>query len=276
MSGELATNLTGRYVELEVLPLSFSEFIDGKADLKDKEVLFNEYLFSGFPYLLRTESYMEAIEYLRGIYSTVLLNDIVARIGNPDPNLIERIIRCLLSSIGTLVSTNKIKNTLMSQNISLSYTSLENYLSTLTSSLLFYSVPRFDIKRRKLLKRFEKYYAVDMGFRNLLIPDHREDLGHIIENIVYLELRRRYFKVYVGNLGKYEVDFVAVRERGEYSYFQVALSTLDEDTLERELRSLREIKDHYPKILLTLDKIRPSANYDGIMKKNLIDWLLEK
>ena len=137
---------------------------------------------------MQTSSYAEKIDYLRGIYNSILLNDIVTRLGNPNPTIIERIVRTLLSSTGSLISTNKIRNTLVSQNVSISHNTLENYLTTLTDSLLFYSVPRFDVKGRALLQRLEKYYPVDLGLRHLLLPDHKEDIGHILENIVYLEL----------------------------------------------------------------------------------------
>lgn len=278
MSSQLATNLTGRYVEIEVLPLSFEEYLSGQSlseNLNTTEI-FNNYLFSAFPYLLQTSSYAEKIDYLRGIYNSILLNDIVTKLGNPNPTIIERIVRTLLSSTGSLISTNKIRNTLVSQNVSISHNTLENYLTTLTDSLLFYSVPRFDVKGRALLQRLEKYYPVDLGFRHLLLPDHKEDIGHILENIVYLELRRRYSQVYVGNLDKYEVDFVVVTDLGHYAYYQVSETTLAPETLERELRPLEAIKDQFPKYLLTMDTIQPTANYNGIEKKNIIDWLLEQ
>lgn len=273
MSSELATNLTGRYVEMEVLPLSFAEYLQDRDDI---EKAFDEYLFSGFPYLLQTDTYEERVEYLRGIYNSILVNDIVRRIGNPDPSVIERIVRTLLSSVGSLVSLNKLKNTLKSNQVSISHASLEKYLTTLTDSLLFYEVARFDVKGRSLLERKGKYYVVDMGIRNMLLPDHKEDFGHILENIVYLELRRRYSKVYVGNVGKYEVDFVVVTDQGSYEYYQVSETTLSSETLERELRSLEAIKDQFPKYLLTMDRINANANYDGIVKKNILDWLLEE
>lgn len=278
MSSQLATNLTGRYVEIEVLPLSFEEYLSGQSlteNLNTTEI-FNNYLFSAFPYLLQTSSYDEKIDYLRGIYNSILLNDIVTRLGKPNPTIIERIVRTLLSSTGSLISTNKIRNTLVSQNVSISHNTLENYLTTLTDSLLFYSVPRFDVKGRALLQRLEKYYPIDLGLRHLLLPDHKEDIRHILENMVYLELRRRYSQVYVGNLDKYEVDFVVVTDLGHYAYYQVSETTLAPETLERELRPLEAIKDQFPKYLLTMDTIQPTANYNGIEKKNIIDWLLEK
>ena len=278
MSSKLATNLTGRYIEIEVLPLSFAEYLSGQplSENQNKAEIFNDYLFSAFPYLLQTSSYAEKIDYLRGIYHSILLNDIVTRLGNPNPTIIERIVRNLLSNTGSLISTNKIRNTLVSQNTSISHDTLEKYLKALTDSLLFYSVPRFDVKGRALLQRLEIYYPVDLGLRHLLIPDHKEDFGHILENIIFLELRRRYSQVYVGNLDKYEVDFIVVTDIGHYAYYQVSETTLNPETLERELRPLEAIKDQFPKYLLTMDTIQPTANYNGIEKKNIIDWLLEK
>ncbi|HHW7568264.1 TPA: ATP-binding protein [Mannheimia haemolytica] len=197
------------------------------------------------------------------------------RIGNPNPSIIERIVRTLLSSVGSLISTNKIRNTLASQQVTVSHISLDNYLQTLTDSLLFYAVPRFDVKGRALLQRLAKYYAVDLGFRHLLLPDHQEDFGHLLENLVYLELRRRYPNVYVGNIDKFEVDFVVVTDMGSYEYYQVSETTLSSETLARELRPLQAISDQYPKYLLTMDSIQPNVNYNGIQKKNILDWLLE-
>jgi predicted AAA+ superfamily ATPase len=278
MSGDLATDLTGRYVEKEVQPLSFAEYYSWASEAEgsggDKTKVFNDYLFSGFPYLINTSSYTERIEYLRGIYNSILLNDIVPRSGSADPTLIERIIRTLLSSVGSIVSANKIRHTLESQGVSIAYATLNKIIDSLADSLLFYAVPRYDVKGRALLQRLEKYYVSDLGFRNLLLPDHQEDFGLTLENLVYLELRRRYTKVYVGNIDKYEVDFVAISDGGGCEYYQVSESTLDSATLARELRSLQLIPDNYPKYLLTLDTIQPSANYDGIQKMNAIEWLL--
>ncbi|NQM38747.1 ATP-binding protein [Streptococcus suis] len=175
----------------------------------------------------------------------------------------------------TVPSDVSIKNTLISQGVKIAHATLEQYLNSLTDSLLFYAVPRFDVKGRSLLQRLEKYYTVDLGFRNLLLPDHQEDIGHMIENIVFLELCRRYSKAYVGNVDKYEVDFIAVTEQGHFAYYQVSETTLEPETLERELRPLQKISDNYPKYILTMDTIQPYANYGGIEKMNLLDWLVE-
>lgn len=275
MSSQLATNLTGRYVELEVLPLSFKEYWEGGGEGQSRVDDFNRYFFSAFPYLLQTREQIERIEYLRGVYHSILLNDIVPRLGKVSPSMLERIIRCLLSSLGSQISANKIRNTLVSQGASIAHNTLETYLDGLTDSLLFYAVPRFDVRGRALLQRLEKYYVVDLGFRHLLLPDHQEDMGHLLENLVYLELRRRYAQVYIGHIDSYEVDFVAVTAEGDYAYYQVSQSTLSPDTLERELRPLQAIPDQYPKYLLTMDEFQPSANYNGIQKLPLLDWLLD-
>lgn len=275
MSSQLATNLTGRYVELEVLPLSFKEYWEGGGEGQSRVDDFNRYFFSAFPYLLQTRGQIERIEYLRGVYHSILLNDIVPRLGKVSPSMLERIIRCLLSSLGSQISANKIRNTLVSQGASIAHSTLETYLDGLTDSLLFYAVPRFDVRGRALLQRLEKYYVVDLGFRHLLLPDHQEDMGHLLENLVYLELRRRYAQVYIGHIDSYEVDFVAVTAEGDYAYYQVSQSTLSPDTLERELRPLQAIPDQYPKYLLTMDEFQPSANYNGIQKLPLLDWLLD-
>ncbi|MFT4186897.1 MAG: ATP-binding protein [Micrococcaceae bacterium] len=275
MSGELATNLTGRYVEKEVQPLSFAEYYSWSSE-KDIEKAFNEYWFSAFPYLIHTESYVEKIEYLQGVYNSILINDVIARAGKADKEIIERVMRTVLSSIGSITSINKMRNTLASQNVKLANnTTLERYVSALCDGLLLYSVPRFDVKGRELLQRLEKYYASDLGFRNLLLPDHQEDTGHLIENIVYLELRRRYPKVYIGNIDKYEVDFVVVTDKGSYEYYQVSESVLDPKTRDRELKPLRKITDNFPKYLLVMDKLFLDDNYEGIQKKNILDWLIE-
>lgn len=274
MSGDLATNLTGRYVEMEVLPLSFAEYVLGQDATQDVSVLFNAYLLSGFPYLLHTQDDAERIEYLQGIYNTVLLNDVVSRAGDAQPELLERIIRTLLSSIGSVVSVPKIRNTLESQGEKVSRNALDKYVDALTDSLLFYATPRYDVKGRNLLQRLEKYYTVDLGMRRLLLPDHQEDFGHMLENLVYLELRRRFAHVYVGNVGKYEVDFVGITATGECEYYQVSETTLAKETLARELRPLQAIQDQYPKYLLTMDTVMRTANYEGIRKLNVMDWLL--
>lgn len=279
LSSEISTLLTGRYVELKILPLSFSEFVEWHKQndqFTDNTDMFNLYLQSSFPFTLFLQTDQEKNEYLQGVYSTIVLTDIVSRLNIKDTPVLERLISSLYSSIGSQVSINKMTNTLKSAGYSTSNKTIDRYLGGILDSLLMYEAKCFDVHGRQLLNSQSKYYGVDVGIRNILLPDHQEDFGHIIENIVYLELLRRMKNVYVGKSQKYEVDFVGINANNEISYYQVALTTLDEKVLQRELRSLQEIKDSYPKYLLTLDTINRTANYDGIKKLNIIDWLLDE
>ncbi|QNQ81138.1 ATP-binding protein [Lactobacillus sp. PV034] len=279
LSGDIATLLTGRYVELKILPLSFSEFVIWHKQnnlFTDNNDMFNKYLESSFPYTLFTDNSKERNEYLQGVYSTIVLTDIVSRLNVKDTPILERLIQSLYSNIGSQISINKITNTLKSGGYSTSNKTIDRYLGGILDSLLMYEAPRYDVHGRHLLNSPSKYYGVDMGIRNILLPDHQQDFGHIIENIVYLELLRRFKAVYVGENKRYEVDFVGIDIDNHPTYYQVALSTLDENVLSRELRSLEMIRDSYPKYLLTLDSFNKTANYNGIQKLNLIDWLLNK
>lgn len=279
LSGEIATLLTGRYVELKILPLSFAEFVQWHEQnnrFTNNQDMFNQYLQSSFPFTLFTETNQERNEYLQGVYSTIVLTDIVARLNIKDTPVLERLIQAMYSSIGSQISINKMTNTLKSAGYNTSNKTVDRYLGGILDSLLMYEAKCFDVHGRQLLNSQSKYYGVDMGIRNILLPDHQEDFGHIIENIVYLELLRRKKSVYVGKNKQYEVDFVGINEKNQLSYYQVALTTLDENVLKRELRSLQDIQDSYPKYLLTLDTINPTSNYDGIQKLNIIDWLLNK
>ncbi|MCD9225180.1 ATP-binding protein [Lactobacillus helveticus] len=279
LSGEIATLLTGRYVQLNMLPLSFKEFVEWhkQNDLfTDRADMFNKYLQSSFPYTLFTSDDLERMEYLRGIYSTIVLTDIVTRLKVRDVPVLERVIRTLFSDIGSPISIKKIANTLQSHHYSADNKTINRYLNGILESLLMYEAKPYDIHGREIVRSNSKYYVVDPVLRQLLLPDYQEDYGHIIENIVYLELKRRYLNVYVGQTSKLEVGFVALNNRNETRYFQVALTTLDENVLARELRPLKEIRDSYPKYLLTMDTFNKDANYDGIQNKNILDWLLEK
>ena len=277
LSSELATYLTGRYVALSMQPLSFKEFCSGLSDsalsLNEK---FNRYLrFGSFPYTLRYGSSLEETqEYLRGIYNTVLLNDIVGRLGVSDVNMLEAITRFLMHNIGNRTSPTTIANTMTSNKMKIDGKTVDRYLRGLTDSLLFYKARRYNIKGKKLLTSMNKYYVCDLAMRSLLVRTHDSDIGHILENVIYLELKRRYSDVYIGqNDATDEVDFV-VFDNGTPSYYQVAQTTLDENVLKRELAPLRKIKDNNPKYLLTLDEVFGEMNYDGIIKTNALNWLL--
>lgn len=188
----------------------------------------------------------------------------------------ERVIRTLFSDIGSAISISNIANTLKSAKLPADNKTIDRYVEGILNSLLMYKAKPYDIHGRSILRTNSKYYAVDLGLRRLLLPDHQQDYGHIIENIVFLELKRRYPHVYVGRSNDLEVDFVALNVKNEARYFQVALTTLDEKVLERELRPLKQIHNSYPKYLLTMDTLNKDANYDGIQKMNILDWLLER
>jgi len=274
MSGELATLLTGRYIELKILPLSYKEYASLYPNLT-LERIYDQYKLTSFPYLADKHDPNIINTYIRSAYNDIAMKDIIERYKITEQNLLERVLRFMVSAVGSEISLNKITNTLKTHGVSISNNTLERYVDAFVNGLILYQVPRYDIKGRKLLQRFEKYYVVDLGFRNLLLPDRVEDEGHILENIVYFELLRRYCAVYIGKHDSYEVDFICLDDRQNPTYFQVALETLSEDTLKRELRSLQTIKDHHPKFLLTLDSINREGNYDGVIKRYVLDWLLE-
>ena len=278
LSGELATLLTGRYVELSMLPLSFQEFCAGlEGDPTPLAGKFERYIRSGsFPYVLRYGyGEQEAREYMNGIYHTILLNDIVKRLRVGDVNMLEAITRFLMHNIGNRTSPAVISGTMTSQRMKIDPKTVDRYMRGLTDSLLFYEARRYNIKGKKLLSSVNKYYICDVAMRSLQVRNQESDIGHILENIIYLELRRRYPEVYIGQLGADgEVDFVAF-QNGMPAYYQVAQTTLDEQVLKRELAPLRQISDNYPKYLLTLDEVFGELDYDGIQKRNALKWLLE-
>ena len=279
MSGELATVLSGRYVELKMLPLSFKEFVSSFAlenvDISIQEK-FNLYLnYGSFPFLARYNSFdSDAYNYLRDVYNTIILNDIVKRLKITDVNALDKVTKFIADNIGNIVSINKIANTLKSGGKSIDNKTVEKYLQGLVDALFLYKAPRFNIKGKQLLTNMPKYYIVDIGMRNILIRNKESDIGHIIENLAYLELMRRGYDVYVGDIDKGEVDFVAIKNN-QTEYYQISATTLNPDTLARELVPLQSVQDNYPKYLLTLDELFGEANYNGIQKKNLIKWLLE-
>lgn len=278
MSGELATLLSGRYVELKMLPLSFSEFCGALTETGlSMQQKFARYLeFSSFPYVTRLGlEQRDAKEYLMDIYHTVLLKDVVARLNISDVTSLENVAKFMLHNIGNLVSPTKIANTLKFQGTKVDQKTVDKYLRGLTDSLLLYEAGRYNIKGKQYLTQQSKYYAVDIGLRNVLVRGKDSDVGHILENIVYLELLRRGYRVYVGQLNDGEVDFVAISPE-ETIYYQVAATTLEESTLERELAPLRKIQDNYPKYLLTLDELFNNVDYEGIKKRNVLEWLLKK
>jgi predicted AAA+ superfamily ATPase len=273
LSGELATLLTGRYVELKILPLSFKEYRSVNKDENQLEA-YNNYLKSSFPYAVTLDE-LKKRQYLEGIYSTVVLKDIVKRLSVTDVGVLEQLIRYMYAEIGNLHSINKITNTLNSSGSKITNKTVANYISGIEDSMLVYRADRYNVKGRKVFSSNSKYYAVDIGLRRLIAGDKTEDYGHILENIIYLELLRRGYQVFVGVVDNLEVDFLAIRSGEERLYIQVAYSTEQEETLKRELRPLESIKDNYPKLLLTMDTVLPEQNFGGIRKTNALNWLLE-
>lgn len=276
LSGELATLLSGRYIQIDMLPFSFKEYYEATKDSgKSKQKLFDAYLrYGSFPYVAYLENDEKIIsQYIEGVYNTILIKDVATREKINDITVLENILKTVASSIGSPVSAKKISDTLVSGGRKISPNTVESYLRALTDSYILYNAARYDIKGRQFLKTLGKYYFVDTGIRNHVITQSAKDLGHLLENVVYLELMRRKNRVNIGKLSEKEVDFVATDISG-VEYYQVSASVLDEKTLERELAPLREIKDNYPKTLLTLDDIGNGANYEGIRQVNVIDWLL--
>ena len=284
LSTEFSTLLSGRYVEIRMLPLSFKEFLnfyefDTAITMEDK---FQKYLqFGGMP-ILREYKFNEARsnQALEGIYATVVLRDILQRNHQADQNMLQKIMLFLCSNIGSITSPNSIGNVLSNEGDirvgkgkNVAGKTVDKYISMLRSAFIFYSVGRYDVKGKQLLKTLGKNYIIDMGFRNMLLGYRDTDRGHIIENIVFLELLRRDFRVYIGKVGETEVDFVAEKPNDKL-YIQVTESMQSPETRERELRPLRMIPDNYEKIVLSMDRNYINS-YDGIKSLNLIDWLLD-
>lgn len=274
LSGELATLLSGRYVEIEMLPLSFKEYLSALPEKTDLPAKYRDYLVkSSFPYTLELEDEEQIRVYLAGIYNTVILKDVVARKNISDVNILESVVRYMFDNIGNITSGKKISDALTSAGRKISNHTVESYLSALTDSFILYKASRYDVKGKQYLQTNEKYYLVDIGLRYFLLGSKKADMGRILENIVYLELLRRGYEVYIGKVGTLEVDFVAVKN-GDVEYYQVAQTVQQPETLERELKPLDSIKDHNPKYLLTLD-VEPPTSHKGIKQIYALDWLLE-
>ena len=274
LSGELATLLSGRYIEIKMLPLSFKEYISvkGESDLSRK---YRDYLTkSSFPYTLELSRSKDIHSYLDGIYSSIVLKDIVARKKIADAAMLENVIRFMFDNIGNPCSTTKIANTLKSSGHNISVHTVENYLKALCESFVLYKADRYDIKGKQYLRSGAKYYVADIGLRYYLLGQKPADLGHILENVVYLELLRRGYEVFVGKSDKSEIDFIAINEE-DTEYYQVALTVRDEKTLLRELAPLESVNDHNGKYLLTLDD-DPPCSHNGIKQVNALDWLLKE
>lgn len=274
LSSEIATLISGRYMEIEMFPFSFKEYMISTGNMNDRGTKYTDYLQnSSFPYTLELKEQPDEIRnYLDGLYNTIVVKDILKRKKFTDPMMLRSVLKFVFDNIGSPLSSKKIADTMTSAGRKVDSRTIEKYLEALTESYIVYQAKRYNIKGKEHLKTLEKYYVVDIGFRYMLLGSKQMDAGHILENVVYLELIRRGYDVYVGKVDEFEVDFVAENSKGT-TYFQVALSVRDEKTLERELRPLQAIKDHYPKVLLTMDD-DPEVHYNGIRRINARDWLL--
>ena len=274
LSGELATYLSGRYVELPLQPLSYREFAEGTGRDPRAGATWADYVRrGGFPYLTAIGDDPKLVEgYLEGVYNTVLVKDVLRRTGGADPAQVSRVAQFLFDNVGNLTSIQKIADTLTSAGSKCSYHTVESYVDALCKAYLFRKAERFDVKGREILKTGYKFYAVDTGLRDVLVRHRPGDEGHILENIVFNELVRRHASVSIGKCDSLEIDFV-VRGGGLTSYVQVAETLRGPGVLERELEPLKRLRDNHPKTVVTLDATPPSSE-DGIVCVNAIDFLL--
>ena len=276
LSSEIATLISGRYVEISMLPLSFQEYVLATENRDNLALKYSEYLqFSSFPYAMDLrEQPLELLDYLNSLYNTIILKDVVSRKKISDVMMLESVVRFTFDNIGNLLSTKKIADTMSSHGRKIDVKTVEKYLTAFTECFILYQAKRYNIKGKQHLSTLQKYYVVDMGLRRILLGSRAFDVGRILENIVYLELLRRDKEVYVGKVDNLEVDFVAMDNEGQ-CYYQVAATVRDKATLARELAPLQQIVDQYPKYLLTLDE-DPDADYNGIRRINVLTWLLNK
>lgn len=276
LSSEIATLISGRYVEIKMLPLSFGEYVLSTGNQENLAGKYRDYLLgSSFPYALELKGQPAALrDYLEGVYNTIVVKDIATRKKIADTMMLESVTRFVFDSIGSQLSTKKIADTMTSSGRKIDVKTVERYLEGLMESFILYRAKRYNIRGKQYLKTLEKYYVVDIGLRYMLLGTSGTDVGHILENIVYLELLRRGYEISVGKIDDGEVDFVARNQRG-VQYIQVASSVRDENTLSRELASLQRISDNYPKVILTLDE-DPEADYEGIRRINALEWLIGK
>jgi predicted AAA+ superfamily ATPase len=278
LSSELSTLLTGRYIEIPVLPLSFKEFVSIFDEHKSKSEIFEDYLtYGGLPEvsnIIKLNNFQEVAPYLQHVYKTILEKDIYKRKKIKSAFDFENIVQFMLDGVGNIVSPNNIATTVTANGNKIDNETVENYLSALQESFLLYKTFRYDIKGKKLLQTLNKFYCVDIGFVSALLGREASvNRGRLLENIVYLELLRRYKTLFIGKTGEKEVDFIAIDNQGYTHYYQVTLTMREESTRERELSAFDSIRDHNPKFVISLDPEEPV--YNGIICKNVIKWLLE-
>lgn len=275
LSSEIATLIAGRYLQIEMLPLSYKEYIEGIGQEPNADT-FLSYLQNGsFPQILQFNEDTELInDYVENLFNTIVVKDILSRKKINDVFILKSILSFIIDNIGSTISTKKIADVLSSTGRKVDYKTVEKYIGTMIESYILYQIKRYDIKGKQYLKSQEKYYVADVLFKNMLMPNKRLEMGHVLENIVYLELIRRGYKVYIGKVNEYEIDFVATKG-SEKAYIQVASTISDTEVYNREIRPLKMIKDNYDKILLTMDKVFDN-NDDGIIVMNVENWLLKK
>lgn len=276
LSSELSTLLSGRYIEIKMLPLSFKEFQKAN-DIDNLDNLYKKYISTGsFPYTLSLDSEDDVSLYLSGLYNDVIIKDVMVRKNITDESMLKSVANFALDNIGNLLSVNNISNTMTNDGRPINVRTVEKYLEGFIESFFLYKIGRYDVKGKQYLKTGEKYYVSDLGLRYFMLGRKLGDRGHILENIIYLELIRRGYEVYIGKVDDYEVDFVALNNKGRI-YVQVCETLRDNEgkTLSRELNSLRRINDNYEKIILTYDNL-PTSNEDGIIIQNALEWLIDK
>ena len=274
LSSELATLLSGRYIEIKMLPLSFKEYKLAYKDISDDE-LYQKYIsYGSLPYTISLNTEDDISLYISGIYNDIIIKDVMTRKNIQNETMLKNVANFIMDNIGNITSTNNIANVMKSNGRDINVRTVEKYLEGFIESFFIYKITGYDIKGKQQLDSNAKYYVSDLGLRYFILGRKIGDFGHILENVIYLELLRRGYEVYIGKSNNYEVDFVAINNKGKI-YIQVAETLKGNDTLERELRSLKKINDNYEKIILTLDKI-PLGNDEGIIIQNALDWLLEK
>lgn len=276
LSSELSTLLSGRYIEIKMLPLSFKEYKETYPDLNNDD-LYQKYISIGsFPYTINLDTEDDVSLYLSGLFNNIIIKDVMIRKNITDESMLKSVANFTMDNVGNLLSVNNIANTMTSDGRPINVRTVEKYLNGLGESFFLYKASRYDIKGKQYLKTGEKYYVSDLGLRYFILGRKIGDRGHILENIVYLELIRRGYEVYIGKIDDYEVDFVALNNNGRL-YVQVCETLRDNDNkiLERELKTLRKIDDNYEKLILTYDKM-PLFNEEGIIVRNVLEWLLDK
>jgi predicted AAA+ superfamily ATPase len=278
LSGEIATLLSGRYITIHILPFSFKEYVEIQSDTSlNKYELFNNYLYeTSLPQgvLLRNRGVDIQNMYIQDVYHTIVEKDIRQKYNIQNIRSFDNLSKFLMGAIGSVVSPSNISKAMKHDRQDIHHNTVEKYIQYLVNSFIFYQVNRFDIKGKQQLATQEKYYLVDIGFRNLKLGKFQyQDVGHILENIVYLELNRRGFQIWIGKNGEYEVDFIAKNAQNIFEYYQVTLSMADPTTAEREIRPLKSIDNNYPKYVISTDLI--TSEIDGIQHFNIVDWLLK-